>query len=117
MNRIPAGPLIWSLKRYTKNTNLWDRVCFTCQQATPVFEYEARNEQQPIFNYLCERCAQKKITEWLHSAANSDNQHPDDQTHFDVATVFYEQKNDAETLMMIRWSPEQRRRRLQGEQQ
>lgn len=35
------------------------------------------------------------------------------QTDFDIATVFYEQKNDAETLVLTRWSPEQRRRRLQ----
>ena len=114
MGRIPTGLLLWSLKRYTRNTNLWDRVCFTCQQVTPVFEYEARDGQQPVFNYLCEGCAQKKITEWLHSAANSENNHPSNQTDFDVATVFYEQKNDAETLMLTRWSPEQRRRRLQG---
>jgi hypothetical protein len=34
-------------------------------------------------------------------------------TNFDVATVYYEQKNDEETLTLTRWSPEQRRRRLQ----
>jgi len=27
---------------------------------------------------------------------------------------FYEQKNDGETLLVTRWSTEQRRRRLQG---
>ena len=45
MGRIPTGVLIWSLKRFTKNDNLWDRVCFQCKQATPVFEYEHQDEQ------------------------------------------------------------------------
>ena len=117
MNRIPTGLLVWSLKRYTRNTNLWDRVCVTCQQVTPVFEYESRDEQRPVFNYLCEGCAQKKLTEWLDSAASPEKTGRSYQTDFDIATVFYEQKNDAETLVLIRWSPEQRRRRLQGDQQ
>jgi hypothetical protein len=36
-------------------------------------------------------------------------------TDFDLATVYYEPKNDGETFTLTRWSPEQRRRRLQQE--
>ena len=118
MSRIPAGVLIWSLKRYTRNDNLWDRVCARCKQRTPVFEYEHRDEHhRSLFSYLCEGCAQKMLTEWLDSMANPDNRSQSYQTDFDIATVFYEQKNDAETLTLTRWSPEQRRRRLQGDQE
>ena len=42
---------------------------------------------------------------------------PGYQTDFDIATVFYEQKNDGETLTLSRWSAEQRRRRLQGDEE
>ena len=62
----------------------------------------------------CEGCAQKKLTEWLQCAWSTDYAHPGYQRDFDIATVFYEQKNDEETLVLTRWSPEQRRRRLQG---
>ena len=82
-----------------------------------VFEYEHRDEQgeqrRPVFGYLCEGCAQKKLAEWLQCAESPDYVHLGYQTDFDIATVFYEQKNDAETLVLTRWSPEQRRRRLQ----
>ena len=115
MSRIPAGVLIWSLKRYTRNDNLWDRVCARCKQRTPVFEYEHRDEQElSIFSYLCEGCAQKKLAEWLQCAESPDYVHLGYQTEFDIATVLYEQKNDGETLTLTRWSAEQRRRRLQG---
>jgi hypothetical protein len=115
MGRIPTGVLIWSLKRYIRNGNLWDHVCFRCKHTTPVFEYEHRDEQErSIFHYLCEECAQKKLAEWLQSAASPDYVHLGYQTDFDIATVFYEQKNDGETLTLTRWSTEQRRRRLQG---
>ena len=78
--RIPTGILIWSLTRFTKNDTLWDRVCFTCKQATPVFEYAHRDEQdRPTFSYLCEDCAQKKLAEWLESAASPDDVHPGHQ--------------------------------------
>jgi len=119
MGRIPTGVLIWSLKRFTQNNNLWDRVCYTCKQATPVFEYEHRDEQErSIFSYLCEDCAQKKLAEWLQSATSPDHTHPGYyQTDFDIATVFYEQKNEGETLTLSRWSAEQRRRRLQGDEE
>ena len=118
MSRIPTGLLIWSLKRFTKNNNLWDRVCYTCMQATPVFEYEHRDEQErSLFSYLCEGCAQKKLAQWLQSAASPDDTRPGFQTDFDIATVFYEQKNDGETLTLSRWSTEQRRRRLQGDEE
>lgn len=114
MVRIPTGVVIWSLKRYTRNRNLWDRVCIRCKQKTPVFEYEHRNEQErPAFGYLCEECAQKKLAEWLQSAKNPDDLQLSNLTDFDIATVFYEQKNDGETLLLTRWSPEQRRRKLQ----
>jgi len=113
---MATGVVIWSLKRYTRDKNLWDRVCFKCKQTTPVFEYEYRSEQErPVFSYLCEGCAQKKLGEWLQCEASPDYVHLGYQTDFDIATVFYEQKNDGETLMLTRWSPEQRRRRLQGD--
>ena len=116
MGRIPTGELIWSLKRFTSNENLWDRVCFRCKHATPVFEYEHRDElERSIFHYLCEECAQKKLAEWLQSAESPDYVSLGYQTDFDIATVFYEQKNDGETLTLTRWSAEQRRRRLQGD--
>ena len=118
MGLIPTGVVIWSLKRYTRDKNLWDRVCFRCKQTTPVFEYEHRSEQeQPVFSYLCAGCAQKKLAEWLQCETSPDYVCLGYQTDFDIATVFYEQKNDGETLMLTRWSPEQRRRRLQGDQE
>ncbi len=117
MGRIPTGDVIWNLRRYTKDGNLWDRVCSTCKQATPSFEYEHRDDQgeqrRPVFGYLCEVCAQKKLAEWLQCAESPDYVHLGYQTDFDIATVFYEQKNDEETMVLTRWSPEQRRRRLQ----
>jgi len=119
MGRISNRDLIWSLKRYTQDSNLWDRVCFTCKQVTPVFEYEYRDEQeQPHFNYLCEECAQKKLKAWLQRSQHPDGTSPDDhQIIFDIATVVYEQKNDGETLQLTRWSTEQRRRRFQIDQE
>ena len=118
MSRIPTGELIWSLKRFTRNENLWDRVCFRCKHATPVFEYEHRDEQErPAFGYLCEECAQKKLAEWLQCAESPDYVHLGYQTDFDTATIFYEQKNDEESLLLTRWSPEQRRRRLQVDEE
>jgi hypothetical protein len=114
MRGIPTGLVIWSLKRYTRDENLWDRVCSRCKQATPVFEYEHRDERErSLFSYLCEECAQKKLAEWLQSAESPDYVHLGYQTDFDIAIVFYEQKNDGETLLLTRWSAEQRRRRLQ----
>lgn len=115
MSRIATGVVIWSLRRFISNGNLWDRVCFRCKQSTPVFEYEHRDEQErPTFHYLCEECAQKKLAEWLQCATSPDYVHLGYQTDFDSATVLYEQKNDGETLTLTRWSAEQRRRRLQG---
>jgi hypothetical protein len=112
---IPTGALIWSLKRYTRNTNLWDRVCFRCKRVTPVFEYEHRDEQErSLFHYLCEECAQKKLAEWLQCEEGPGYVHLGYQTDFDIAIVSYEQKNDGETLTLRRWSAEQRRRRLHG---
>ena len=115
MRRIPVGTIVWRLRRCGKNDNLWDRVCWRCKQKTPVFEYEHRDEQdRPAFHYLCEECAQNKLAEWLQSAQSPDYIHLGYQTDFDSADVFYEQKNEEETLLLTRWSPEQRRRRLQG---
>ena len=114
MSRTPPGKLIWSLRRYTGNGELWDRVCGRCKQNTPVFEYEHRDEQEsPLFGYLCEGCAQKKLAEWLQCAQSPDYVLLGYLTNFDIATVYYEPKNDEETLTLTRWSPEQRRRRLQ----
>lgn len=116
MRRMPTGTLIWSLKRYTRDANLWDRACFRCKQKVPVFEYELRNEQErPLFHFLCEECAQKKLAEWLQCTESPDHIALGYQTDFDIATVFFEQKNEGETLLLTRWSKEQRRRRLQIE--
>ncbi|HZO70752.1 MAG TPA: hypothetical protein VFB60_01040 [Ktedonobacteraceae bacterium] len=118
MGRISTGVTIWSLQRYTRNGNLWDRVCVRCKQVTPVFEYEHRDEQErPLFSYLCENCAQKKLAEWLQCVGSPDYMSLGYQTDFDIAIVSYEQKNDGETLTLTRWSPEQRRRRLQGDEE
>ncbi len=115
MSRLPSGKLIWSLRRYTRDGNLWDRVCEQCKQRTPVFEYEHRDEDEGLlFGYLCEACAQKKLASWLQATQSSDLAYPTSQTDFDIANVFYEQKNDGETLVLMRWSSEQRRRRTQG---
>ena len=116
MKRMPTGTLVWSLKRYTKDANLWDRVCFRCKQKVPAFEYEHRDEQErPLFHFLCEECAQKKLAEWLQCSESPDYISLGYQTDFDIATVFFEQKNDGETLLLTRWSEERRRRRLQIE--
>jgi hypothetical protein len=118
MNNAPNRTIIWSLKRYTKDENLWDRVCFLCKRVTPVFEHEHRDEQERLlFHYLCEGCAQKKLVAWLQCTSSPDLTHFAHLTDFDIATVFYEQKNDGETLQLTRWSDEQRRRRLQGSEE
>lgn len=119
MSRIAGGgTLVWSLTRYTRNKNLWDRVCEHCKQHTPVFEYEHHNDDEGLlFGYLCEACGQQKLASWLQLAQNSDHGYPGCQTNFDTAAIFYEKKNDGETLVLTRWSPEQRRRRLQGSEQ
>jgi len=117
MSRIPSGKLIWSLSRYTRNKNLWDRVCEDCKCQTPIFVYEHYDERERLlFGYLCENCAQKKLRVWLQSPQNPEDSDAHGLVSFDIATVFYEQKNDGETLLLTRWSSEQRRRRLQEEQ-
>ncbi len=117
MSRIPAGNLIWSLRRYTEDGDVWDRACERCKQAMPVFEYERRDEQErTLFSYLCEECAQKKLAEWLQCPQSPDYVVLGYLTDFDIATVYYEPKNDAETFTLTRWSSEQRRRRLQLDQ-
>ena len=117
MSRIPSGKLIWSLRRYTSaEENSWDRVCGRCKQAVPVFECEHHDEpDRSHFSYLCERCAQKKLAEWLQSQHSPDYTNIDFVTDFDLATVYYEPKNEGETFTLTRWSSEQRRRRLQVE--
>jgi hypothetical protein len=117
MSRIPTGTCVWSLRRYTgAEEESWDRLCGRCKQAVPIFEYEHRDEQErPCFSYLCESCAQKKLAEWLQCASSPDYVTFAFVTDFDLATVFYEPKNEGETLSLTRWSPEQRRRRLQQE--
>lgn len=114
MTRLSTGTIVWSLKRYTRDENLWDRTCFKCKHTTPTFEYEHRDQEgRSAFNYLCDDCAQKKLAEWLQCAGSPDYALLGYITNFDTATVYYEQKNDEETLTLTRWSPEQRRRRLQ----
>lgn len=114
MTALSTGKIIWRLQRYTINGEQWDRVCGRCRQNMPVFEYEHHDEpEHPRFGYLCEGCAQKKLAEWLQCSQSPDYIALGYLTNFDSATVFYEQKNDAETLTLTRWSSEQRRRRLQ----
>ena len=114
MSRIPSGKIVWSLRRHIGDDNLWDHVCVYCKRSTPVFEYEQSGEQKPpLFGYLCEGCAQKKLAEWLQCAQSPDYVVLGYLTDFDIATVYYESKNDGESLTLTRWSPEQRRRRLQ----
>jgi hypothetical protein len=115
MSRIPTGQLIWSLRRCTTTGGEdWDRLCACCQQAIPIFEHEHRNEQgRPHFDYLCEGCAQKKLAQWLQGQHGPDYMSFSTVTDFDLATVYYEPKNDGETFTLTRWSAEQRRRRLQ----
>ncbi len=114
MSRIPAGKLIWSLRRYIGDGDPWDHLCGRCKQTTSAFEYEHRDEQErPAFSYLCEGCAQKRLAEWLQCAESPDYVQLGYLTDFDIATVFYEQKNNGETLLLTRWSSEQKRRRLQ----
>jgi len=117
MKRIPTGQLIWSLRRCTTTGGEdWDRLCERCKQAIPIFEYEHRNEQgHSCFDYLCEGCAQKKLAEWLQSQHSPDYVSFNTVTDFDLATVYYEPKNDGETFTLTRCSPEQRRRMLQQE--
>lgn len=117
MSRIPTGTLVWSLRRYTRaEEESWDRICERCKQAVPIFEYEYRDElKRSCFSYLCESCAQKKLAEWLQCASSPDYVTFDFVTDFDLATVYYESKNEGETFSLTRWSPEQRRRRLQQE--
>lgn len=109
---------MWSLRRYADAQDLWDRVCERCKQVTPVFEYEHHDEQERLhFSYLCEGCAQKKLAEWLQCPHGPDYVSFTLVTDFDLATVYYEPKNKGETFTLTRWSPEQRRRRLQIETQ
>ena len=118
MGQIPTRVIIWSLKRYTRDKNLWDHVCSRCKQTTPVFEYEHRSDQEQLaFSYLCDGCAQKKLAEWLQCAGSPDYVQLGYLTDFDIATVFYEQKNDEESLLLTRWSSEQKRRRLQVDEE
>jgi hypothetical protein len=117
MGHISTGALVWSLKRYTRDNNLWDHVCYRCKRATPVFVYEHHDEgegKRLHFHYLCEGCAQKKLGEWLQCAGSPDYTQSSYLTDFDIAEVYCEQKNEEETLILTRWSAEQRRRRLQG---
>ncbi len=114
MSRIPAGKLIWSLRRYIGDGDPWDHLCGRCKQTTSAFEYEHRDEQErPAFSYLCEGCAQKKLAEWLQCAESPDSVRLGYLTDFDIATVFYEQNNDGQSLLLTRWSSERKRRRLQ----
>ncbi|SRR5260370_5773393 len=118
MSRSPHGNVVWSLKRYTNEVDVWDRVCGQCKQQMPVFEYEQHDEQvRSHLGYLCEECAQKLLVQWLYGVPPASAEARDFQTRFDMATVYYEQKNDGETLLLTRWSTEQRRRRLQGEKE
>lgn len=116
MRRIPTGEILWSLSRYTRDGNLWDHVCEQCKQNTPIFEYEQHQAQERLhFGYLCEQCAQAQLAKWLQTVSGSNEIPTTTPTNFDIATVIHESKNDGETLILTRWSAEQRRRRLQAQ--
>ncbi|TMC22596.1 MAG: hypothetical protein E6J33_02595 [Chloroflexi bacterium] len=117
MRNIPEGKIVWSLKRYNLKENMWDHVCPGCRQTTPVFVHEDSDEQgRPGFSYLCEKCAQKMLAEWLRCTDRTDYRLFEHITDFDVAIVYQNQNNGEETLTITRWSQEQRRRRLQADE-
>ncbi len=117
MRKRPDGKLIWSLKRHDGQENVWDHICPGCQQTTPIFVHEHADPQAKlVFGYLCEKCAQKKLAEWLRCTDRTDYRLFEHITDFDEASVYHNQQNDEETLMITRWSHEQRRRRMQGDE-
>ena len=88
MGSLPTGTVVWSLKRYTRDRNLWDRTCFRCKHTTPTFEYEQRDqEERPVFSYLCDICAQKKLAEWLQCTGSPDYALLGYLTDFDADTL------------------------------
>ena len=116
MRKRPDGKLIWSLKRHTFQESVWDHVCPGCQQTTPLYVHEYGNTQERLVSsYLCEACAQQKLAEWLRCTDRTDYRLFEHITDFDEASVYHNPQNDEETLLVTRWSQEQRRRRLQGE--
>lgn len=117
MRKRPDGKLVWSLERHDFNGNLWDHVCPGCRQATPVFVHEYIDTQdKQVFAYLCDKCAQQKLAEWLRCTDRTDYRLFEHITDFDAASVYHNQQNDEENLMITRWSPKQRQRRLQGDE-
>src|SRR2546421_2650708 len=117
MRKRPDGELVWNLKRHSLQEDMWDHICPECKQTTPIFVHEYVDAQGTIkFGYLCDKCAQKKLAEWLRCTDRTDYRLFEHITDFDVAAVYHDQNNDEETLTITRWSQEQRRRRLQADE-
>ena len=117
MRKRPHEQLVWSLKRHSLQGSMWDHICPSCQQTTPLFVHEYPDQQgKLVFSYLCDTCAQQKLAEWLHCTDRTDYRLFEHITDFDEAAVYHNQQSDEESLTISRWSQEQRRRRLQGEE-
>jgi hypothetical protein len=118
MRKRPGGNLIWSLQRHALQGNMWDHICPACRQTTPVFIHEYVNPQGKLISgYLCEICAQQKLAEWLRCTDRTDYRIFQHITDFDSAAVYHNPHNDEEILLISRWSQEQRRRRLQADEE
>jgi hypothetical protein len=118
MRKRPDGELVWSLKRHNLQEGMWDHICPECKQTTPVFVHEYEDAQgKLIFNYLCDKCAQKKLAEWLRCTDRTDYRIFEHITDFDAAALYHNQQNGEENLVITRWAYEQRQRRLQQDEQ
>jgi protein-arginine kinase activator protein McsA len=117
MRKRPDGKMQWSLERHNLQENLWDHICPGCQQAPPTFvhSYIIDTPDRLTFGYLCEKCAQKRLAEWLRCTDRTDYRLFEHITDFDAASVYLNQQNNEEVLMITRWSYEQRQKRLQDE--
>jgi hypothetical protein len=117
MRKRPDGELVWSLKRHNMQEDVWDHVCPECRQTTPIFVHEYLDAQgKLIFSYLCDKCAQKKLAEWLRCTDRTDYRIFEHITDFDAVALFYNQQNGEENLLITRWTYEQRQRRLQQDE-
>ncbi|QBD75280.1 hypothetical protein EPA93_04415 [Ktedonosporobacter rubrisoli] len=114
MRKRPDGKLLWGLKRHALPGDMWEHICPGCRQTTPVYTHEYLDEHDKlVFAYLCEKCAQKKLAEWLRCTDRTDYRIYEHITDFDEASVYHNQYNDEETLTITRWSSKQRQHRLQ----
>jgi len=118
MRKRPDGKMLWSLERHNLHTDLWDHICPGCQQAPPIYVHSYLTESQDRLTsmYLCEKCAQKKLAEWLRCSDRTDYRIFEHITDFDAASVYHNEQNDEENLIITRWSHDQRQRRLRDKE-